>query len=396
MWLVSIKDGFYYGKTVGDRLKKLLALLALVFCCLMILQAPRAYALEIEATSAILIDADSGRVLFEQNAHQSLPVASLTKILTALLTLEHFDDLHQTFTLPADFKNVGESSINLAPGETLTIEDLLYALMLRSANDAAQALAIAVAGSESAFADLMNQRTTELGLTESHWVNPHGLHDDAHYSSAYDLACITRTAMRIPMFNTLISTRTHTIPWAGQEDDRVVSNHNSLLTQYEGADGVKTGYTSKAGNCLVGSATRDGLRLIGVVLNCEDTYGQMKVLLDYGFDHYELRQVAAFGDTAARIPVVAGRADSVNVIYGDNVRLLLPKGEEYTLEPTLDLPERLVTPVDSQVVVGQALFSDGAGNVTKADLYPADDLESFTLWGLVRTAFTRILQVLLV
>ena len=362
---------------------------------LLILLAPAARALDIEAVSAILIDADSGRILFEQNARQSLPVASLTKILTALITLEHYDDLRQTFTLPEDFVNAGESNLGLAAGESQTIEDLLYALMLHSANDAAQALALAVAGSESAFAQLMNKRCQELGLQESQWVNPHGLPNEAHYSSAYDLAFITRAAMRIPMFYTLIKTPTHTMPWAEQDDDRVFSNHNRLLTLYEGADGVKTGYTAKAGNCLVGSATREGLRLIGVVLNSEDTYGQMTALLDYGFSNYELRQLAAVGDIAARIPVLNGRADSINAIFTSNVRVLFPKSENSAPPPELVLPLSLSTPINSREPLGEAVFSDGAGNFKRVELFPAADMESFTLSGLIHEAFLSIMRVLL-
>ena len=370
-------------------------LAAMLAFCLILLGAPAARALDIEAASAILIDADSGRVLFAQSVHSRLPVASLTKVLTALITLEQYDDLRQTFTLPEDFVNVGESGIDLKAGETHTIEDLLYALMLRSANDAGQALALAVGGSENGFAQMMNQRCAELGLTDSNWTNPHGLHNDAHLSSAYDMAFITREAMKIPMFNTLISTSTHTMPWEGQENDRVVSNHNRLLTLYEGADGVKTGYTSKSGNCLVGSATRKGLRLIGVVLNCDDTYGQMAKMLDYGFANYELRQVAAFGDVAARIPVVNGRADSVNVIFGGNVRLLFPKGEDQLPAPDLELPLRLITPIDSQTPLGEAVFSDDAGYIKRVELFSASDMESFTLQDMVRAAFLSIMRALL-
>lgn len=385
---------FYNKRLMGDSLKKIFSLL-IIACCLLFFSTAAA-ALEIEATSAILIDAVSGRVLFTQDAHRRLPVASITKILTALVVLEHFPGLKQTFTLPEDFVNVGESNIWLEAGETHTIEDLLYALLLRSANDAAQALALATAGSEAGFAEMMNARCAELGLSESNWTNPHGLHNDAHLSSAYDIAMITREAAKLPAFNTIISTTSHTIPWESNEYDRVVANHNKLLSQYAGADGVKTGYTSKAGNCLVGSATRGGLRLIGVVLNSEDTYGQMAAMLDYGFENYEMRQVAAFGEVAKRIPVIDGKGDSVNALYGGNVRVLLGKNEEYLAEPTFEVPESLQTPVDSDVAVGQAVFDDGQGHLTRVELYPADDMERYTFWGVVRAAFMRILQVLLI
>ena len=375
-------------------MKRLIVMTLLVSCFFFLVAFP-AWALDIEAAASILIDADSGRVLWEQNAHSRLPVASLTKILTALVTLEQYDNLRQTFTLPDNFANVGESSLGLEAGETHTIEDLLYALMLRSANDAGQALALAVAGSESDFAQMMNQRCVELGLNNSNWTNPHGLHNDAHLSSAYDMAFITRAAMGVPMFNTLISASTHTIPWAGQEEERVVTSHNRLLTLYKGADGVKTGYTAKAGNCLVGSATKNGLRLIGVVLNSEDTYGEMTQLLDYGFDNYELRQVVAFGDVATRLPVINGRANSINAIFGSHVRLLMPKGQEDLPQPKLILPEILITPIDSQISLGAAIFDDGAGHTKSVELFPSGSMESFTLRGLVREAFLCIMRVLL-
>ena len=375
-------------------MKRIIILVLLVYSWVGFFSAP-VYALDIEAASAILINADSGQVLFEQDAHQILPVASLTKIVTALVTLEHYNNLRQTYTLPAAFANVGESALGLMPGETLTIEDLLYALMLRSANDAGQALALAVGGSESSFAKMMNNRCIEAGLTESNWVNPHGLHDEAHLSSAYDMAYITREAMKIPMFNTLIKAPSHTIPWEGQIDDRIVTSHNRLLTNYDGADGVKTGYTSKAGNCLVGSATRHGLRLIGVVLNSEDTYTQMASLLDYGFAKYELRQVAAYGDIAARLPLKNARQDSISIYFGSTLNLLISKEQKTLPLPDIQLPEYLDTPIDSQEPVGLAVFQDSSGNIQNIQLYPTENIERFTLLGLIKAAFLQIMRVML-
>ena len=204
--------------------------------------ASSAAALTIDAAACVLIDASTGRVLYENNAHQALPPASTTKVLTALLVLESVEDLSTTVTLPDDFANVGESGIQLEPGETQTIEDLLYALMLRSANDAAQALAIAVSGTEEAFVKYMNDKTEELGLTDSTWQNPHGLDAEGHLTSAYDLAMITREAMKYPLFNQIIVTEQWTLPWPSNVYDRVVYNYNQFLTLYEGADGVKTVY----------------------------------------------------------------------------------------------------------------------------------------------------------
>ncbi len=351
--------------------------------------------LNVDAAAAILIDAESGQVLYAHNEHQSLPMASTTKILTAMLTLEHFSDLKQTFTLPEDFANVGESSIWLEPGETHTIEDLLYATMLRSANDAAQSLAMAVAGTEQEFAALMNARTAELGLSDSNWTNPHGLHDDEHYSSAYDLAFITREAIKNPMFNTLISADGYTMPWQDNEYDRTFFNHNNLLQQYSGADGVKTGYTNPAGSCLVGAATRNGMRLIGVVLNSEDMYTDMSAMLDFGFDNYSLQTVALFGEIATKIPVVNGQGDMINALYGNDVKILTPIDTEYLGEPSFDIPDKISTPILKDQIIGRATFDNGQGILTHIDLLAAEEMERYTFWGVVQAAFYSIMQVLL-
>ena len=188
----------------------------------------QALGVEVPAKAAVVIDADTGKVLFEQNAHEELPPASTTKILTATLVLEHLD-LDEVLTVPEGFVNDGEAGIWLEPGEKQTVEALLMAMMLRSANDAAQMLAIGVAGSEEAFADLMNERVAELGLENTHFVNPNGLHDDNHYTSAYDLAMLTREALKNETFNEIITTNRYQLPWVEGEYDRVVYNRNTLL-----------------------------------------------------------------------------------------------------------------------------------------------------------------------
>jgi len=226
----------------------------LAFFYLIALPTPAA-AITVDAKGAVLIDASSGVVLYEQNAHTELPPASTTKVATALLVLENMP-LNKVVTVPDGFVNAGEAGIWLEPGEEQTVEDLMYAMLLRSANDAAQVLAIATAGSEQAFVDMMNKRVAELGLKNTHFTNPHGLHDDNHYTSAYDLAQITRAACALPVFNKIIVTDRHQLPWVKGEYDRVVYNRNNLLNIYEYADGVKNGYTTQAGSCLVSSATK--------------------------------------------------------------------------------------------------------------------------------------------
>ena len=360
-------------------------LLALVLCCAVFLGcSPAALAFAVDAKAAVLMDAATGRIIFEQNAHESLPPASTTKILTALLTLENVTDLQKTVTLPADFVNVGESGVYLEAGETHTFLDLLYALLLRSANDAGQALAIGVSGSEEAFVALMNKRSQELGLKDSSWANPHGLDDDKHLTSAYDLAKITQEAFKHDLFNEIIVAESWTMPWQGNSYDSSLYNHNQFLDLYEGGDGVKTGYTGQSGSCLVASATRDGMRLIGVVLGCADQahYDEMIKLMDYGFSGYEAVKVGSAGDVVGSVKVINGNITAVNAVLGQDVVLAVEKGERFKPQPAYDFPAALEAPFQASEPIGLATYLDTAGNKAEAPIYAAKGATLYT-FGLV-------------
>jgi len=377
----------------GATVKKILVLLLVCFSLFFCFSAT-ASALTVDAASCILIDAATGRVLFENNAHQALPPASTTKMLTALLALESGMDLSEQITLPEDFVNVGESGINLKAGETLSMEDLLYALMLRSANDAAQAIAISVSGSEEAFMEKMNARTAQLGLTDSHWQNPHGLDEQNHLASAYDLAIIAREALTIPFFNELIATDRWSLPWAANDFNRILYNHNQFLTLYDGADGVKTGYTALAGNCLVGSATRDGMRLIGVVMNCPDQthYAQMTLLMDYGFANYEPLVLGNKGDVLGKVKVVKGDLSEVDAVLGDDIVIAVAKGETVETTPALDLPRTIKAPCTRENPIGSISYSDGSGNTVIAPLYLKDCVERYTFPIVIQSVWQSVVD----
>ena len=377
------------------RVRLLLILTTLIILFTLLVCPANAGAIEVDAVSAILIDATTGRVIYQQNAHDSLPIASTTKVLTALLVLENIDDLSRTVTVPEDFVNAGEASIWLEPGETQVIEDLLYAMLLRSANDAAQLLAIAVAGSEEAFADMMNQRTSELGLSDSHWVTPYGLNDQEHYSSAYDLGFITKQAMTIPKFNQVIVTRSWTLPWGNNDYDRVVYNINEFLNRYEGADGVKTGYTKEAGSCLVASATRDGMRLIGVVLNANSMYDQMASLMDYGFSNYKSVSVASAGDSFGSIKVYRGKARSIEAVLRQDAIIVQTSDCNAEASVTYDIPSSLTAPVDPDQPIGTVAFDDGDGGKAVYNLYPDQGVEEYTFGMVLKQSWLRIWDVLL-
>ncbi len=241
------------------------------------------------AKSAIVIDQETGRVLYEKNSHEKLPMASTTKIMTLLVALEK-GNLKDIVTVSKRAASVGGSSIWLSPGEKIDMESLLYGLMLNSGNDAATAIAEHIGGSVENFAKIMNEKAKEIGAYDTHFVTPSGLDIgiDDHYTTAYDLALITRYAFRYPKFAEIVSTKEKTIPWEGKEWDRYLRNKNKLLWIYEGADGVKTGFTNKAGRCLVSSATREGRRFIAVVLNSPPMWEDSIKILDYAFSKYKL------------------------------------------------------------------------------------------------------------
>ncbi len=233
---------------------------------------------EVTAQAAIVGDVTSGQILAEKNAHQRLAPASTTKIATALVALQR-GQLEDQVTVHESALIEG-ARMGLSPGQVVTLEELLYGLLLRSGNDAAMAIAQHIGGSVDGFVEMMNQEAKELGLTDTHFANPHGLDAPDHYSSAYDLMVLARQALANPTFAEIVSTQQYTFR------GRRLSNRNELLGNYPGADGVKTGTTPGAGECLVASATREGHQVLVVVLGSEDRYGDASILLDYYFDHY--------------------------------------------------------------------------------------------------------------
>lgn len=241
---------------------------------------------QIAATSAILIDGQTAQVLYEKNPDKQLANASTTKVLTGIIVLERCN-LKDRVTVSKRAATTPEQSIWLKEGEVLTVEQLLYALLVQSANDSAVALAEHTGGSVEAFAEIMNQEARDLGAVNSNFVTPNGLDDPNHYTTARDLALITSHAMRNDEFRKIITTDRYEIPWPDNPYARVCENHNKLLKIYPAATGVKTGYTDKSGKCLVGSASKNGRELISVVLNGGDGYFQDSAnLLEYGFSDF--------------------------------------------------------------------------------------------------------------
>lgn len=264
----------------------------------------------LSARSAILIDADTGGVILEKNADERLPMASTTKIITALVALENGtpDD---PVCVSANAAGTEGSSVYLAAGETLSLRDLLYGLMLESGNDAAVAIAEHIGGSEEAFVRMMNGFCSRIGAHDTHCVTPNGLDAEEHYTTARDLAHIAAYAMKNLQFREIVSRKEETIPDRDPGGVRYLSNHNKLLKTYDGADGIKTGYTSKSGRCLVSSASRNGWRVIAVTLNAPDDWNDHGKLLDYAFMHPDDTCVLSASDCCGFLSVPESRKNTL-------------------------------------------------------------------------------------
>lgn len=328
----------------------------------------------VSAEAAILIDADSGRVIWSKNADDRHAMASTTKIMTALVALREMP-LDTTVEINPAAVGVEGSSVYLYAGEQLTLEDLLYAMLLESANDAAAAIAIAVSGSIDAFAAEMNACAAELGLENTHFTNPHGLWNEEHYTTARELAQITMQALRYPTFRTMVSTYKKTIPLNGDEGVRLLLNHNKLLKLYDGVIGVKTGYTKKSGRCLVSAAEREGVTLIAVTLNAPNDWQDHTAMLDYGFANSVRHSFGKAGELSYTLPVVGGKMDYVSVCNTASLEITL-SADSPAPELYVELPRMLYAPVEADTVVGKVCLLVKGEIVAESPLVAAFSVES--------------------
>lgn len=279
----------------------------------------------ISAQKAMVLDAATGRVLYEKAADEQSLIASTTKIMTALVVCEHCNVLDR-MRIPKEAVGIEGSSMYLREGEILTVQDLLYGLMLRSGNDAAVALAIYCGGTVEGFAQLMNDKARQLGMENSHFVNPNGLDAPGHFSTARDLAVLAAYAMKNPIFAQTVSTKSVTV------GERVLQNHNKLLWRLPGADGVKTGYTQAAGRILVSSACRDGRRLVAVTINAPDDWNDHTALLEQGFARYTVQKLVSAGTCLGHQQVAGGEGGSVHLIAQCDFSYALADDEKVTIE----------------------------------------------------------------
>ena len=265
----------------------------------------------ISAKSAVVLDGQTGRILYDKNADTRGLIASTTKIMTALIVSEQCNVLDR-MRIPKEAVGIEGSSMYLQEGEVLTIQDLLYGLMLHSGNDAAVALAIYCGGTVEGFVSLMNDKAHRLGLKDTHFENPNGLDSPGHYSTAKDMAVLTAYAMNNPIFAQTVSTKNIVV------GKRTLRNHNKLLWSLEGAEGVKTGFTKAAGRILVSSAQRQGRRLIAVTMNAPNDWTDHKELLDNGFSAFRVEKIVSCGETLGSVEIAGGGNQSVELIASED------------------------------------------------------------------------------
>ena len=337
-----------------------------------LLTAVLAFPLQAEAVSAqkaVLLDATTGRVLYEKNADERALIASTTKIMTALVVCEQCNVLDR-MRIPKEAVGIEGSSMYLREGEVLTIQELLYGLMLHSGNDAAVALAIYCGGTVEGFAQLMNDKAHRLGMRNTHFVNPNGLDSPGHYSTAKDMAILAAYAMQNPIFATTVSTKTV------QAGNRSLRNHNKLLWSVDGADGVKTGYTKAAGRILVSSAVRQGRRLIAVTMNDPNDWIDHKNLFDRGFTEYTVERIVEKDACLGYVELAGGETDRVCLRASEAFDFSLSKEE--SAEIVLSGPGFVYAPVVEGTDAGFAYVCISGKAVGKIPVYYGETIEQKT------------------
>ncbi|MFZ5597697.1 MAG: D-alanyl-D-alanine carboxypeptidase family protein [Bacillota bacterium] len=328
--------------------------------------------ISVTADAAVVMDVDTGQVLFQKNAHQKRPIASTTKIMTALLAIE-CGRLSETAIVSPHAAGVEGSSIYLQAGERLTLEELLYGALMHSGNDACVAIAEQVAGNDKIFVNWMNARANQMGLKNTHFSNTNGLPDKEHLSSAYDLAVVSRYALKNEVFRRIVSSKSHTIK--GPAGQRRLFNTNQLLWSYSGANGVKTGTTSAAGKCLVSSASRDGRQLVAVVLHSDDRYGDSIKLLNYGFKNFINKKAVAAGETLSTLAVKNGVKDSAPAVCPDEVLVTVPVAGPDRIEKIVMRENEITAPVKKGNVVGRLLILDNGRPLAEKNIVVRDNVE---------------------
>ncbi len=350
---------------------------------------------DINALGAVLIDFKTGRVLWEKNAHEKLAMASTTKIMTGILALEKKDlDLEKEILVSKSVLSVPKVKLNLTPGEKIKLKYLLFALMLESANDAAVVIAEEISGSVDRFCNLMTDKAKEIGAFDTSFKTPNGLDRDGHFSTAYDMAIIARYAMKNDKFVELINTPS--VSFSSDKKNYVVNNKNRLLKEFDGANGIKTGFTGKAGHCFVGAAKKNDMQLISVVLGSgwgakgkEAKWSDTKKILNYGFENYFYKKIICKDCLAKKIKINRAREKNLSLIYEKDVIVPMKKTEEKNLCIKIVTPKILVAPIEKNKIYGRARVFIGSECVAKINLLADKNIKRHDLKSVMQKIFYK-------
>ncbi len=331
------------------------------------------------AKAMIVIAGNDNRVLYAKNENTKLPMASTTKIVTALTVINNVKNLDEIVTITKEPTLVTGTSIYLKQGEKLSIRQLLYGLMLQSGNDAATALALHVGGSIENFCKLMQQTAIDCGATNSSFKNPHGLDQEGHYTTASDLAKITSKALKNQTFKEIVSCKYFDIPKGDNNTARKLSNKNRLLNNLEGCIGVKTGYTSKAGRCLVSAAERNNMQVICVVFNCGPMFEESAALIEQAFRDYSLVELLPDYNCVTDVAVKDGNKNSVKIYSKQGLSKVLTSQEKEQVSITYDYPDYLKAPLVKDQKVGKVKIIVNNDLIFNENLYIMEDVKSINL-----------------
>lgn len=350
---------------------------------------------DVDAKSVILIEASTGNVLYEENPDEQLPIASVTKIMTMLLIMEEIDagrlTIEDKITVSENAMSYGGSTMFLETGEQLSVNDMLKGIAVASANDGCVAMAEHIAGSESAFVDMMNNKAKELGMENTHFLNTNGLDEDGHYSSARDVAIMSRELIKHKkIFD-------YTTIWTDQLRDGKfeLANTNKLIRFYTGANGLKTGSTSKALCCLSATALRDNMQLIAVVLGAPTSakrFSSAKALLDYGFANYGVKIFRTEGEETVEADVSKGMEDRVMLVTGNSFEQLVKKNAQNDVEEIIDVDENISAPVEVGQKLGEMRFMSNGEQIGKIDLIAENAVEKKGIGKIIADFFDKLIH----
>ena len=359
---------------------KLICALA-ILCAIFVYLPTQTFAeISVSADSAVLYLPETDTFLYEKNADQRMPMASTTKIMTALVAIENAE-MDELIRVPEEAVGTEGSSAYLRGDELITLEEMLYALLLQSANDVAVSLAYHIGGGIDGFAEMMNSRAAEMGLVNTHFTNPHGLDDRLHYTTARELAIIAAEALKNESIRSIVATKRKS--FVTEERSRTYVNHNKLLSLYDDAIGVKTGYTRRCGRCLVGAAERDGLTFISVTLNAPNDWSDHAKMLDLGYDSLEKTTLCEAEDFSFSLPVLDGDAESVAITNTEAKSVITKKGE-HEIKKYIKLCRYTIAPVKAGDILGEVIFTMDGEELARVPLVARESVNKQKQNGFIK------------